>query len=381
VTPRALVCGAAFVLVTCAQAPAPSPAPKTITPPSGPFSSRSFPAQGGRGGRPRFTPPPQRASFGLATEHNAFVVNVFSFGKKFQADPSKLHFTLLSQDRPGAPAVPLAAKVEAPALVRSFDQAQPPGTMTVYDVPFTVPAPARAGMYLLIAKVDPGFARYDDGTELSPGAPTASAAVYWPDEAGTDPGLQRARAQLVNRTVYGFGGIVLSCGGASFKMYLADVGVMVRGVERQHGTIEREWTGTMSSRGNDSAFWFFAVDSLAVKADYPSAHEFGTGGSSEPAGDAPCPGFTFADPWHVDISVTTLPPPSRLPAGYDQFKIAVGMTRAEVARRRGYPQGYSTRAALDAQTEWDYEDAPMDSYSVTFRNGRVSAYTVPVGLP
>jgi hypothetical protein len=316
----------------------------------------------------------------IAARDGAFIVNTWSFGKKFTVDPSKLRFTLRSQDRADAKAMPFDARVGSPVRDRSFDQAQPPGTLTSYDLPVVFPKRPAPGMYDLAVLPQPGFTRNDDGTELPPGERSAHTDVYWPDEDGADVGLSSVRARLVNRTVYGLGGIVLSCGAASFKTYLASVGVTVRSVERRHGVLQRLWTGSMVNWGNDAAYSFLSVDPLELRAEYPKAAPFGTGGSTEPAGDAPCPGLTLADPWHVDVTITSTPPPP-LPSGYDQFKIAIGMSRADVARRRGYPQGYFTRAALDAQPEWAYEDALVDAYTITFRNGRVASFTVPRGLP
>ena len=122
------------------------------------------------------------------------------------------------------------------------------------------------------------------------------------------------------------------------------------------------------------------MDVLAIRAEWPAAKPFGINGSMQPASDAPCPGLMLADPWHVGVTLSTTPPPP-LPAGYDQFVIAVGMSRADVAWRRGYPQGYFTREALDAQDVWSYFDAIPDDYTVTFRNGRVVSFTTPRGLP
>jgi hypothetical protein len=314
----------------------------------------------------------------LDAQHGAFIVTVTSFGKKYTLDPTKLHFTIAASAK-GARAA-LAADVGEPVFGRSFDEGHD-GTMTSYDLPVTFPArPARPGMYDVAMVPDPGFARYDDGTAVRvEGGPHAN--IYWPDDSGADAGLRTARAAIDRRTVYGYGGIVLSCGVASFKAYLANVGVAVQGVERRRGTVQRLWTGTMTSWGNDAAYSFYAIDPLEVKASYPASPSFGSGGSSQPAaGDAPCPGFYLADPWHLDVTLTPAKPPP-LPAGYDQFKIRVGMTRADVAWRRGYPQGYVTRAALNVRTVWGYFDSPGDSYTVTFRDGRVASFTVPPGLP
>jgi hypothetical protein len=234
-------------------------------------------------------------------------------------------------------------------------------------------------MYDVALVADPGFTRYDDGAVLPlDGRPHAN--VYWPDDAGADLGLGTARAALENRTVYGYGGIELSCGAASSKSYLANVGVAVQNVERRRGAVQQLWTGTLTSWGNDAAYSFLAVDPIAVKAAYPAAASSGSGSSSVPAGDAPCPGFFLADPWHVDVTLTTAKPPS-LAAGSGQYKIAVGMTRADVAWRRGYPQGYFTRAAINTRAVWAYDDGPGDTYTVTFREGRVATFTVPPGLP
>ena len=385
---RLLACGAVLVLAVCAQristaADPATPAPNPTTPPieNGPFVVRTFPpAPGGA----RRVPPyrPQTATVELAERDGGFAVSMFSFGKPFTVDPSKLHFTVRSLDQDGAQPVPFAASVRAPVLDRAFVQAQPAGTMTVFHVPVAFGArPALPGMYAVAVQFDPGFARYEDGTEL-PVERTwlGHWNVYWPDERDGDAGLRAARAQLAGKTAYGYGGVVLSCGGASFNIYLADVGFRVRGVERRRGVVTRLWTGSTMHAGNDAAYWFFAVDPLAIRAEYPSAHAFATGGSTQPAGNAPCPGLELADPWHAGVTLSTTPPPP-LPAGYDQFGIAVGMSRADVAWRRGYPQGYFTREQLDAQDVWSYFAAIPDNYTVTFRGDRVASFTTARGLP
>jgi hypothetical protein len=381
---RLLACGAAVALAGGAQ----SPEPSSTLPPleAGPFTSGTFtpaPIMAPRGPRGRDIPyRPQRSTVTLAVRDNAFAVEVFSFGRPFVVDPGKLRLTVRNLDKAGARPVPFAADAGAPVLDRSFTQAQPPGTMTVFHVPVTFRMrPPQPGMYDVALESGAGFTRFADGAELPLERPSASHwNVYWPDERDGDRGLRAARTELAGKTAYGYGGFTLSCGAASFKIYLADAGFHVRRVEREHGVVERQWTGSTVSWGNDAAYWFFAVDPLAIHADYPSANAFGTGGSSQPAGDAPCPGMTLADPWHVAVTLTTVPPP-RLPAGYDQAKIAVGMSRADVRWRRGYPQGYFTREALDAKDVWSYFPAIPDSYELTFRDDRLVSFTTPRGLP
>lgn len=369
------------MLATCAQsAPTSSPAPEATAASSSstfaPFPRRLPP----RGVRRGFGPRPQSATVEFGAR-GGFEVSVFSFGRPYTIDPSKLHFVIRPWDATYAPK-PFAAQVGAPVLDRSEEQSQPPqqpGRILSYHLPVVFPSPpARPGMYDVTVDAEPGFTRYDDGTEL-PVGPWGRSDVYWPDEAGADAGLRTARAELQNRTVYGYGGLVVSCHNYTYNTYLADVGVPVRNVERRHDMVEQMWTGSMTSRGNDQAYSFLAVDPLVVHAEYPSTR-WSWGGGGSPDDDAPCPGLTLADPWHIDVTLTTTKPPP-LPGGYDQFKIAVGMSRDDVARRRGFPQGYLTRAALEAKTVWEYDDAPMDQYTVTFRNGRVVSFTVPRGLP
>jgi hypothetical protein len=57
------------------------------------------------------------------------------------------------------------------------------------------------------------------------------------------------------------------------------------------------------------------------------------------------------------------------------------MTRDDVARRRGDPPGYATRAARDRAPVWVYTGGPFDSYEVRFRNGRVTSFTKPATPP
>ncbi len=368
---RRFALGLAVVVATSSQSPAPRPAPSGfVSHPFTPASAGSLPR--------RAAARAQTANVVLDAQDDAFLVIVESFGKKFSVDPAKLRFTIRRENAKEAGAA-LTAEVGDPVLDRTVDQGTD-GAVRWYHLTVAFPShPAAPGMYDVALVTSPGFVRADDGSSVGvEGAPHAN--VYWPDESGDDAGLRAARAAIEGRTVYGYGGVVLSCGDASFKSYLANVGVAVKDVERRHGKIQRLWTGAMTSWGNDAAYSFFAVDPLAVRASYPSAPTFGTGGSSQPAGDAPCPGFLLADPWHLEVTLTPAKP-TPLPAGYDQFKIAVGMTRADVARRRGYPQGYFTAAALNAMAVWTYYDGPGDAYTVTFREGRVAAYTVPPGLP
>jgi hypothetical protein len=371
---RALGCGAAFALATCAQsAPTSSPAPAATGPSS---SSTTPPPRRGTSWWGPFSRPPQSATLDFGAR-GGFEVSVFSVGKPYTIDPAKLHFVIRPWNATSAPK-PFAAQVGAPILDRR--QAQPPDTIMAYHLPVVFPArPARPGMYDVTTQVDPGFTRYDDGTEL-PVDSSPRSDVYWPDEMGADDGLRAARDEFENRTVYGYGGLVISCHDYTDNTYLADVGVPIRSIERRRGVVERMWTGSMTSRGDDRAYSFLAVDPLMLHAEYPPEKWFATGGSGQPDYGAPCPGLTLADPWHIDVTLTTTKP-SRLPAGYDRFKIAVGMTRGDVARRRGFPQGYFTRAQLAARSVWEYDDSLMDQYGVTFRNGRVASFSVPQQMP
>ena len=378
---RLLACGALLVLAVSAHRVSTAADPATPEPNATMNTFTPAPITPPRPGARRVPYRPQTASVGLAEQDGAFAVSISSFGKPFTVDPSELHFTIRSLERDSSQPAPFDATVGAPVLDRSFAQAQPAGTMTVFHLPVVFRSQPARGMYDVALQFDPGFARYEDGTALPEERPwTARSNVYWPDEGDGDAGLRAARAQLAGKTAYGYGGVVLSCGGASFNMYLADVGFHVRSVERRRGVVERLWTGSTPQHGNDAAYWFFAVDPLAIRAEYPSAHAFATGGSSQPAGNAPCPGLTLADPWHVGVTLTTTPPPP-LPAGYDQFVIAVGMSRADVAWRRGYPQGYFRREELDAQDVWSYFAAIPDNYTVSFRGDRVVSFTTARGLP
>ena len=321
-------------------------------------------------------------SFGA--KDGAFIVGVDLIGRPFTVDPTKLHFTIRRANTT-APPVPFAAQVGAPVLERSSSNGPrprppPPAIFTAYGLPVVFPAvPMRPGMYEVGLELDPGFTRYEDGTELADEMAWPDPRVYWPDEAGADAGLRAARGAIENRTVYGYGGIELSCGPASSRTYLANVGVLVRSVERRRGTVQRLWTGSLTSWGDDSAYSFLAVDPLAVRVEYPSAKWSAIGGTGKSPGDAPCPGFTLADPWHVDVTVTTLPPPP-IPTGYEG-NIAIGMSHSDVARMRGYPQGYATCADLDARPVWEYDATVMEHYTVTFRNGRLASFTVPPRPP
>jgi hypothetical protein len=286
----------ALLIVACARPAPSSPDPQASA--SATASPSSF-----------TSPQPQRrrrgtfgsqhgATVSFGAKDGAFVVGVGLIGRPFTVDSTKLHFTIRRADAT-TPPVPFAAQVGAPVLDRSPNRPHPlpPATFTDYGLPVVFPdVPARPGMYEVGLQVDPGFTRYEDGTELPDEMGWPDPKVYWPDEAGDDAALRTARSAIENHTVYGYGGIVLSCGGASFRTYLADVGVHVRSVERRRGTVQRLWTGSLTSWGDDSAYSFLAVDPLAIRAEYPSAKWSAIGGTDKPAGDAPCPGFTLADP-------------------------------------------------------------------------------------
>lgn len=348
---RAVVYGAALVLATHAQSTPPSPLP-----------------------RAERTEPPAHTNFFLEAGNGAFHIRVPTFGnshgRPFTVDPSRLHFTISSIDVPGPPR-PFAAHIGAPTLIKWY------GT-PMYDLLVVFPRPPEhAGMFRVTAEAQPGLARYEDGAHVPVNA-AYSADVYWPDEAGSDSGLRAARARIANRTVYGFGGIALSCGARSSRGYTPNVGVTIRSVERRRGTVQRLWTGALARRGDDSVYSFLAVDPLAVRAAYPATAIYGSSSApDEPVGDAPCPGFFLADPWHVDVSLTSKPPP-RLPRSVG---IAAGMSRDEVVWLAGYPSVYGTVASFRAQDHWDYDAAPPFQWSVTFAHDRVIKLDPPGKLP
>lgn len=57
------------------------------------------------------------------------------------------------------------------------------------------------------------------------------------------------------------------------------------------------------------------------------------------------------------------------------------MTRADVAWQRGYLNEFGDREQLDRENVWQYLDAPLDGYSITFADDRVVSFTKPQGMP
>ncbi len=229
------------------------------------------------------------------------------------------------------------------------------------------------------------FARSPDGAELKYGDwssadSTLSFNLWWPNQDSTDPTIENVRKEISGKSVYGYGGIDISCP-HWHKMYAATVPIAVHDVVRERGKVEL-WTGSTVHWGNDSALHFFAIDPLRMVVDIPSTKPIALGGSNQPTSDeSPCPALVLAD-FQIDVILSTQPPSREATILLQRsYALSVGMTRAAVAWQRGYPNEFGDREQLDRENVWQYFDGPLDGYSITFADDRVVSFTKPQGMP
>lgn len=309
-----------------------------------------------------------------------------SLGESYILDPAKLSFVAWPHGSHSAP-LPLTATIGAPSYIPP-DGSGVPAECRLKEYALRVSfgeAPGPPGLYDVELQTADGFAKTDRGVSLpyrdSSRFPESRllGTISWPRDP--DVTLARARAEFVGRNVYGYGGISIACPHWS-NAYEFNVPVLIRAVERDTGQLEDLSTGPATD--------FFAVSPLRFVVDVPSIQPLAQGGTSgdsrnEP-GSGSCPGFVLAD-WQVDRTIGLSPPPVPFDPSRDVRRnsfypeIAVGMTRDDVAWRIGYPSDFADRAAIDRESVWTYEQPPPGGFTVTFRDGKVIAFTKPAMPP
>jgi hypothetical protein len=243
-----------------------------------------------------------------------------------------------------------------------------------YHVPFKVVAPPKPGMYVLSAETAPGFARDRAGNPLPqsrfPTAGIGQIAAWWPDEHRGDKGLRDASARFAHRTIHAFGGTAFSCKNWGMQLDPQDA-IGIGSVARDLGHASKLETGATWTAG-EHGFPFIAFDPLVFHVAIDRSHL--------PAG-VPVPScdyaYRYADPWHIDISVTTARPPK----GLTRSAVRIGMSRDDVVWTSGYPDAYGTAASFRTQDRWDYDAPTPFSWWVEFKHDRVVAMQKPGSLP
>jgi hypothetical protein len=304
-------------------------------------------------------------------------------GVPYVIDASKLTFTAQRYGRPDDPGKPVDITVGSSVYV------PPPEVegLREYSMPVAFGGPPDGpGMYDVTLHAAEGFARtQSDGTPLRFGdwsrfgTARWHVLVYWPDERSGDAALRRLSDRLAGTTVYGYGGITIECQPRFVNSFDAHVGVHVRKLTRDIGTVQRLWMG-IGSGSLDSATNFFAVDPLRVLVDVPDAKPRGTGGTTITPDDR-CPKISLAD-WQVDLTLSTAVPPASLPDGiFGYGKITDGMSRSDVVWRIGYPPEFATVGEINRETTWTYDYGGYAHSSVEFRDDRVTSYEPPNNGP
>ncbi|MBV8170561.1 MAG: hypothetical protein JO219_01375 [Candidatus Eremiobacteraeota bacterium] len=296
----------------------------------------------------------------------------------YSVDPEKFSFTATPHGR-RTPARTLRVALGKPILVEfaGLPQYQ---VETDYRIPVRFEPPDPPGMYDVELHVAKDFGRTSDGAPLEWLHPETSWPVYvwWPD-IRTDFALADAKNRFVGKNVFGYGGIAIGCSSQWFRTYYPTTPIRVKSVIRDRKRLAVLWTGSTVHWGNEAALHFFANDPLRFIVDLPKEKPAGEGGSSAPINNNPCPSIVLAD-WQVDLTLSTVAPPP-LPSDFGASQaIRVGMSRSEVAWRKGYPNEFGEKSALDRNETWHYRDSLLDDYSVTFRNGKVNAFTTG-GMP
>jgi hypothetical protein len=213
-------------------------------------------------------------------------LRAFSPGVPYEIDASKLTFTARRYGRPDDAARPADIALGEPVFVPPIAGSSPNGQAREYAIPARFgAAPDGPGMYDVMLRVAEGFARTKDGVPLrfsDWGHPKWRwhVLVYWPDERNGDGQLAQLRKRLAGTSVYGYGSISIECHHPVFlNTYDAHVGVHVRDVLRDTGTVQHLWMG-VGSGSLDSAPNFFAVDPLRIVVDVPDAKSTGTAGTT-----------------------------------------------------------------------------------------------------
>jgi hypothetical protein len=179
----------------------------------------------------------------------------------------------------------------------------------------------------------------------------------------------------VGKNVYGYGGVAIRCPNEVWY-YSATTPLRVRSIDREHGQLVRLETGTTTHWGGDWAPHFSTLEPLRIVVEKPSARPWGWGGGGQSSSAEPCPTIILAD-WQVDVTLSLRSPPT-MPNDPDKASaIYIGMSRDDVAWRRGYPNEFGDRATLEREETWTYSPDIKDQYTVTFRNNRVVSFTTP----
>jgi hypothetical protein len=328
---------------------------------------------------------PQSVAMDLREHDGVLALHAFSFGAAYTIDQSKLSFTARPYDDAQAAQVPLDVTLGPPIYVPPVGAGSPhEQRLEEYAMTATFHGPpGPPGMYDVALHAAPGFAKTESGTDLPFGVwnrpkETWHVAMWWPDTRNGDSSLREAQRRFAGRDVYGYGGILIACPNW-FDTYPADTPIRVREIVRDVGQIEALWTGSTVSGVDEMAPHFFAVEPLRLLVEKPSAEQLSSGGSSGQSVER-CPALVRAD-WQLVVTISTIAPPRLAPLTglYPQFR--AGMTKDEVAWRFGYPRSFADLATIRSAATWNYDGSPFNTFSVTFRNNRVSSFTSAREMP
>ena len=319
-------------------------------------------------------------------EHDGVLaLHAFSFGLAYTIDQSKLSFVARPYENAQVAEVPIDVTLGPPIYVPPVGAGSSPDQrLKEYAMTATFHGPpGPPGMYDVVLHAAPDFAKTESGANLPFGdwsrpKQTWHVAMWWPDTRNGDSSLREAQRRFAGRDVYGYGGILIGCPNR-FDSYPADTPIRVRGIVRDVAQIEELWPGSTVSGSDEMAPHFFAAEPLRLLVEKPAAKPLSSGGSSGQSVER-CPALVRAD-WQLGLTISTIAPPRLAPiAGlYPQFR--VGMTRDEVAWRFGYPRSFADLATIRSAATWNYDGSPFNSFSVTFRNDRVSSFTPAREMP
>jgi hypothetical protein len=195
--------------------------------------------------------------------------------------------------------------------------------------------------------------------------------LWQPDESRGDAELKTLRMEFSGRTVYGFGGLSVSCAPQWTRVYGFDVPLRVVSITRDRGTFSEVGTGSQIGL-NVYGPTFYAVDPIRIVFALPSRPPIGT--NYQVAGrSGPCPALVLAD-FQVTSVLSTRPPPSGLSC--PARRIPLGLTREALTWCRGYPWEIADAATLRRESTWHY-GVGLGAYSVTFSHDKVLSVDPP----
>jgi len=325
-------------------------------------------------------------------ESGAMSIGASTFGDVIALDPSKLR--LLA--RPFAPGTSGGSQLGIVASIGAAQESVPSGPrgyFLTHPLPysvqhFSIPVelsgpPGPPGIYDVWPDAAAGFATARDGTPIPLADRSGFSAAYpeqisWPDESGNDRVLEALRKKLVGRSVYGYGGIAISCRPQSTTFYAASTPVRIRSIERERGKVMWLGTGSAASAPLVIGLGFIAYDPVSINVDQPDPTRYPPLGSNGGVGGATkmCPAFELAD-WQIDTTLSLRPPPSGIAT--PQTPLRIGMSRDDLVWARGYPNEVGTRAVLRAESIWHY-GAAMSQFTVTLVEGRIASFTTPSNM-